>query len=84
MLKMGHIGDKAFYCGHIGEASRLSPESQIVTSVVGNIQVLKFIKPQVQGLSLSTWGVVHRELVFKYRDFIRAAQSRPSETRGRK
>jgi len=46
----------------------------------GEIQALKFIKPQAQGLSSSTWGGVRRELVFKYRDSIRAAQSRPSET----
>jgi len=52
--------------------------------VVGKIQALKFIKLQAQGLLSSTWDVVRRELVFKYRDSIRAAQSRPSEARGRK
>ena len=49
--------------------------------VGGNIQALKFIKPQAQGLPSSTWGVVRRELVFMHRDSIRAAQSRPRETR---
>ena len=52
--------------------------------VLGKIQALKFINPQAQGLSSSTWGVVRRELGFKYRDSIQAAQSRPSETRGKK
>jgi len=43
----------------------------------------KFIKPQVQGMSLSTWGVVRRELELKYRDLVQVSQARPSERRKR-
>jgi len=35
--------------------------------------------PQAQGLSSSTWGIVRKELGFKYRDSNRAIQSRPNE-----
>jgi len=52
--------------------------------IVGKTQALQFLKPQAQGLLSSTWGVVRRELSFKYRNLIRAAQPRPSEMRGRK
>ena len=34
--------------------------------LLGKIQALKFIKPQVQDTSLYTWGVVRRELCSKY------------------
>ena len=34
--------------------------------VLGNIQALKFMKPQVQGTSLCTWGVIRKELHSKY------------------
>jgi len=34
--------------------------------VVGKIPALKFIKPEVQGTSLCTWGVVRRELCSEY------------------
>ena len=57
------------------------PDNGTKKIVVGNIQALKFIKPQAQGSSSNTWGVVRRELGFKYWKLIRAAQSRPSQTR---
>ena len=34
-------------------------------------------KPQVQGVSLSTWGVVRRELCFQLQRLTKASQSRP-------
>jgi len=51
-------------------------------TVRGKIKAVQFIKPPAQGSSSSTWGVVHREFGFTYRNLIRAAQSRLSEIRG--
>ena len=53
-------------------------------NLLGKNQALTFIKTQAQGSSLSTWGVVRKELRFKYRDSLQAAQSRPSEAKGKK
>jgi len=39
-------------------------------------QSFNIYKPQVQGVSMSTWGVVRRELCFQLLEFTRASQSR--------
>jgi len=39
-------------------------------------QSFNIYKPQVQGVSLSPWGVVRRELCFQLPEFTRASQSR--------
>jgi len=70
----------ALSCQHM----QILKEVSRIAKQLGKNQALQFIKPQAQGLLPSTWGVVHRELVFKYRDSIRVAQSRLSEMRGRK
>jgi len=41
----------------------------------------KFIKPQVQGVSLSTWGVYLMELRFQLTELIRAFQARRTKRR---
>jgi len=53
----------------------------IISVVKGSIKVLIFIKPQAQGLSSSTWGLIRRELGFQYQNSIRTAQFRLTETR---
>ena len=44
--------------------------------IVAEKQSFNIYKPQVQGVSLSTWGVVRRELCFQLPEFTRASQSR--------
>jgi len=43
--------------------------------LLGIKQSFNIYKPQVQGVSLSTWGVVRRELYFQLSEFTRAYQS---------
>jgi len=66
------------------QTSILKNANSPATATKTKIQALKFINPQAQGLSSNTWGVVRKELRFKYRDSLQAAQSRPSEAKGKK
>ena len=42
-------------------------------------QSFNIYKPQVQGVSLSIWGVVHRQLCFQLPEFTQAYQSRQNQ-----
>ena len=62
---------KPFFLELFKKASFFSKPSLPGLSVRGiksPFELITFIKPQAQGVSSSTWGVVRRELVFQYRD----------------